>query len=193
VTVDAEQEEILRTGAFMVTLLPRKWWESGMRDDTAWPYHEHVLRPLLEASSEAWVYSTKPKSRAELAAEGLLARSKGKFRILSNGNPVEGRECFWNATSGDRGSVVFVLPVDRFPGEAVFPHCWDPGVLGNFTAAHTPSAVRYARAKVSEGDQIVCMLSRNNGFQWLFVLASPQKLIELSELAQRVCKSQSAT
>jgi hypothetical protein len=182
--VETDEEALHRTGALMLTLLPT---ERVGGAEQSWPNHEHVLRPLLGASEEVWAYAGEANSKAERAAAGLLKKEKGKYRIRVDGDPIGGREAFWNATGGERGSVVFTVRRAMFVAETLFRHCWGPGVLSNFTAAHTPAAVRYARSKVADGEYVVCMLSRNNGFQWLFVLATPPLLSELLGLAEQHC------
>ena len=44
------------------------------------------------------------------------------------------------------------------------------------TVPHTPSAVRYARAAVADGQTLCCLLSRTNGFEWLAIYTNPDLL-----------------
>lgn len=159
---------------FQVKVVPSDlWWGMLSSQDQSLPWHETVLRPILQAATEAWAYELPEGSEVLQSAGALVTKKQGKFSIDLTAEPIRGHELFWNASGGKRGSIVIVLPRAGFPAREVFPHCHKVQVIGNPSAAHTPSALRFARAKLSDGRNWVCVFPRNNGFEY-FDLYAPQ-------------------
>lgn len=161
----------------MLRVMPSAEWLAIRPDQhQALPWHETVLRPLLASTREAWVYEVDEASRIFAVAGHRLHRERGKYRIDLTGDPIRGVELLWNASGGQRGSIVLVIPAARFPLQEVCSNCRQAFVIGNSTVPHTASAIRLARSKVEGGEFVCCLLSRTNGFEWLSIYASPPEL-----------------
>lgn len=170
------REALHRTGTFMLGVVQSSDWLAIRADQhQPLPQHETVLRPLLAACEEAWVYELREDSQVFDVARHILVRERGKYRIDLSGEPIRGCELLWNASGGQRGSIALVIPSSRFPGRAIYPHCRRAFVIGNSTVPHSAAAIRLARARVGQG-HICCLLSRTNGFEWLSVFAPPSQL-----------------
>ena len=169
--------EVERHGHFTVGLVPK---ETLWLDDSAhFAVHDLVIAPLLGIASECWAYGLQPDSEVFAVAKNIVEPKQGKWRVRSSGNPVRGRELFWNASSGKRGSIVITVPSDQVEKLSIFQHCRNVWVFGNLGAGHTPSALRYAKAQAKSADVILFMLSRNNGIEWLDILAAPSLAVKL--------------
>lgn len=164
---------LARTGAFTVRVMPSDdWLAIRQAQHQALPWHESVLRPLLRAADAAWAYELKHAAEIFAVAGAILRLERGKYAIDLDAEPIVGHELLWNASGGVRGSIVIQMPIARFPGDRVFRHCQDAFVVGNSTVAHSPAALRFARAAVADGKTLCCILSRTNGFEWFSVYTS---------------------
>jgi hypothetical protein len=177
------RQHIARAGVFTIGMVPRNR-EFGPEESL--PSHTTILRPVLTVATDCWVYDLKPRGAVYKSAAGILQPEKGRFRVRLEGDPISGRELFWNADSGRCGTIVILVPVDRFPAEKVFRACNGVWVFMNFLAGHTPAATRYARTQVDSGKFIAACLPRNNGIEWLDLFAEPQLALKLFNLARRV-------
>lgn len=179
------REALVRTGAFTVRVVPSSdWLAIRSNQHQALPWHETVLRPLLRAAQEAWVYELKPDTAVYRIAAPIIERVRGKYRISLSGEPIRGFELLWNASGGQRGSIALVLPLATFPGAEIFQHCQKAFIAGNSTVPHSPSAIRLARKVASDAQAVCCLLSRTNGFEWISLYAEQERLEHLFELAQ---------
>jgi hypothetical protein len=179
------REALLRAGAFEIRVMPSaSWLNIRPGQHQAIPWHETVLRPLLAAADEAWVYELNEDSKVFEIAGGILRREKGKYRIGLSGDPIRGYELLWNASGGQRGSIALVIPSSRFPALDIYPHCLRAYVVGNPAVSHSASAIRLAKAKAADGQFVCCLLSRTNGFEWLSIHASVPELERMLIQAQ---------
>lgn len=177
---DTEWAALQRTGAFTVRVVPQEpWLAIRSQQHQPLPWHESVLRPLLQSADAAWAYELNQAPEILAVAGPLLRRVRGKHAIGLGGEPIRGHELLWNASGGQRGSIVIQIPADRFPGDSVFPHCQDAFIVGNASVPHTPGALRYTRQVVADGRQLCCLLSRTNGFEWVSLHATPAVLAPL--------------
>lgn len=172
-----------RYGAFTVTVIPQDvYLASRANPAMALECHETVLRPLLQSATEVWVYGLKEGSSAMKAAQGMVKRSAGKHLIApdtpTDADLIRGRERFWNAAGGQRGSVVLWLEAGRLP-TGIFAHCERAYVLNNPAAAHTPAAFQWVKTAVTSGTTVAAMVSCTNGMQWLSFHAAPSLLCAL--------------
>jgi hypothetical protein len=174
------REALARTGAFTLRVMPSAdWLAIRQQQHQPLPWHETVLRPLLKATRSAWVYELDEKSEVFAIAQTIVRRERSKHAIALDGEAIRGHELLWNASGGKRGSIVLSMPAADFPGREIFPHCQEAFIVGNSTVPHTPSAVRFARAAVADGQTLCCLLSRTNGFEWLAIYSTPEHLEEL--------------
>ncbi len=183
--ISSNVREALRcTGTFMLRVVPSaRWLAIRPNQHQALPEHETVLRPLLAAASEAWVYELRPDSDVFNVARSILVRERGKYRIDLASEPILGYELLWNASGGQRGSIALVFPSSRYVGRDIYPCCQRAFVVGNSTVPHSAAAIRLARSKVESG-HICCLLSRTNGFEWISVYAPSSELEPMLEEAQ---------
>jgi hypothetical protein len=187
-----EMAALERYGAFTVAVIPQDLYLASRANPAmALECHETVLRPLLQSATEVWVYGLKEGSRAMDAAKGMVKRQADKHLIApdtpTDGDLIRGRESFWNAAGGQRGSVVLWLEPERFPA-GIFAHCERAYVLNNPAAAHTPAAFQWVKTAVTSGTTVAAMLSCTNGMQWLSFHAAPSLLSPL--FAQAVSQVQ---
>ena len=171
------REFIQRRGHFSVCLAPMFYKvEAPLR------CHESVLRPLLRIASQGYVYGVSQDS-AIWPGSGLLHAERGRHRIAMDGEPIVGHERFWNAGGGRRGSVVFLCSEEASRSTAIFKHTSRPGITYNMGAGHTPSAVRFARRSVASGGTVAILLPRNNGIEYMDVIAEPGLAVRLFDHA----------
>lgn len=157
---------------FQVKVVPTDlWWSMLSSQDRSLPWHETVLRPILRNATEVWAYELPQGSEVLRSAGSVATKKQGKFALDLSAELILGHELLWNASGGKRGSIVIVTPVARFPSSEVFPHCQRALLVSNPSAAHTPSAIRFATAKIEDGNSLVCVFPRNNGFEYFDVYA----------------------
>ena len=177
------RKHISRAGVFSIGMVTRN---CEFRLDESLPSHAKILRPLLAVTKGCWVYDLKPRGPVYKTAAELLESEKGRFRVRLDGDPVSGRELFWNADSGRRGTIVMLIPVEKFPAGVVFRRCHGLWAFGNFLAAHTPAAARFARSQTANGKFIAACLPRNNGIEWLDLFMQPRLALKLFDQARRI-------
>lgn len=151
--------------------------------------HDSILRPLLARADACLAYDLKEGSEALAAVADIASRERGRYRIDLSGDPVSGREYFWNASAGKRGSIAIMVPKNKYEPREIFSHCVGFGVMGNPSIAHTPSAFRFAQQRASAGEQIVFCLTKNNGFEWIDVFAKKGQAGTLFEEAFRMWRT----
>ena len=161
--------------------------------------HERVIRPLFDASREAYVYKGTDHitSRGEiwrkaidLRAEGILEPARGKFAFDKGQECITGHELLWNAGHGQRGSIVLILDHDHDFSE-VFRHCYRPGVLNNPGGGESPGAIRLCKRTRQEGG-VAVTFSRNNGIDHMLVYAPDDIFDGIYDLAERLCGDRDA-
>lgn len=181
VQISAAQTSRLEEGrTFQVKVVPtERWWSMLSSQDRSLPWHESVLRPMLRSATEAWAYELPQGSEVLRSAGAIAIRRQGKFALDLSAELIRGHELFWNASGGKRGSIAIVFPRAGFPAKEVFPHCHRALVVGNPSAVHTPSAIRFAKARSADGGNLVCVFSRNNGFEFFDVFAPQPDIVPL--------------
>ena len=181
----AEDRELLgRSSNFTISLLSREqaWGDAAASHQV----HKTVLLPLLEVADECWAYGAPNESEVWQSAADILVPARGKHRIRTSGDPVTGRELFWNASGGRRGTVVIVVPLAKFEPERIFAACRGAWIFGNYRAGHTPAAVKFAQLRLESKKHVVFCLPRNNGIEWAEVFAPKPQVFDLYALA---CKT----
>ena len=154
--------------------------------------HETVLRPILRCADACYAYGLEPESKPLAAVADIATKDKGKYRIALEGDPISGREYFWNADSGQRGTIVVLVPISRFPMQ-VFRHCEYASVMNNPSAGHTPSAFRFAQKAAEDGTHAAFCFSRNNGFEWMDVVLGKGRAAKYFREAHELCGAGSDT
>jgi len=177
------RRHIAKSGVFTIGMVPRN---RDFEPDEQLPSHTKILRPLLAVASECWVYDLKPRGPVYKSAAPILEPEKGRFRVRLEGDPVAGHELFWNADSGRRGTIVILVPADKFPAEKIFRACNGVWAFTNFLTGHTPAAARFARSQTKSPTLVAACLPRNNGIEWLDLFAEPRHALALFDLARRV-------
>ena len=169
---------------FIVNLLTRD--ECYADPHTSHSVHKTVLKRLIDISDGCWVYGKADDSEVWQCVSDILIPHREKFKLNTSGDPFSGREAFWNAHCGRRGTIVISVPMDRFSPE-VFRHCKSARVSTNPGAANSPSAIRFAKTASEDQSHIVFCLPRNNGIEWMAVFPPPQALQELYNCAHAMC------
>ncbi|UXH77575.1 hypothetical protein [Roseateles amylovorans] len=172
---DSDRALVARSSNFTIRLLTSEAkWEGGL--DATHAVHRTVLRPLLAMADGCWAYGIDKDGPLWKRSADILQPDRGKFRIDLSCDPVSGRESLWNASGGKRGTIVITVPVERFDGAALFPHCLEAWVFDNPRAGHTPGALSFTSKRLAEGRHVIVCLPRNNGIEWAEVFA-PQPLV----------------
>ena len=172
-------------GHFTISLMS----SSEARDaeiDESLPCHDKVLRPVLKMADECYVYGIASDSPIYAQSSSILCAVRGKYQILLDTDPIASHERLWNAHSGERGSIVILIPEDRFDVQELLCGCHAVGMVSNFSAGHTPAAIRFARAKTRDQPMIAACFPRNNGIQWMDIFASPKVAERLWGTAYKV-------
>lgn len=183
---------IERSSNFSLTLLDNE--EKYADPGSPYGIHASVLRPLLARADACWVYGIGMESALWQAARDMLTPARGKFRVDTggaSGDPVTGREVFWNARGGKRGTIAFTIPLADFPFE-VLSACLKADVMDNYRAGHTPAAVKFAQQAIGAGTHIAVCLPRNNGIEWMDLFAPKPLVFELYARARAECKDAQA-
>jgi len=183
----ADRDIVARVGTFSIELISAKLLWRPYAEDAKLPAHKKVLRPLLAAATECWVYDIKPKSDVVRAAKGLLEQDQGRHRVRLDGDPITGHELFWNAHSGRRGTIVILMPRTRFDAESIFRGGHGAFVFENFLTAHTPAAIRFARQRVAAADLVAVCLPATNGMEWMDIFVKPKHALKLFDVGVRMC------
>jgi hypothetical protein len=173
----ADRQLIERSSNFTISLLSRD--EAWGDPNSPRRVHQTVLQPLLAVAEECWAYGIEKGSAVWKSAADILTPEKGKFRVKTTGDPVTGRELFWNASGGKRGTIAVVVPLALFKPEQTFAACRGAWVFENYRSGHTPAAVKLAQARIESQDQLVFCLPRNNGIEWIEVFASNPQVFDL--------------
>ncbi len=172
------RECIREQGHFSVFLAPHNY-----EIRTPLPAHETVLRALANAAEVCWVYGISPGSMLWSASSEILERCRGKHRLRSSLEVIHGHELLWNARGGKRGTVLFLVDPASLLSLGVFRNCSRPIFTENMGAGHTPSAVRLAKQYVRRAGVVALLLPRNNGIEWMDVLAAPELGLSLFDHA----------
>lgn len=112
--------------------------------------HRKVIRPLLAAADECYVYGLRRGSPLLTRCEAILSPDRGRHALDLSQEVVAGYEPLWNATAFERGSIVAVVPTAAFD-RAVFRSALRFYVISNPNVSHTPAAVRYCRTVAGAG------------------------------------------
>ena len=182
---DEIHQVIERSSNFTVRLLSRE--ENREDEHTSHRVHATVLRPLLAIAEECWAYGIEKDSEVWRCALGILSPARGRYKVDTAGDPVTGREFFWNAHGGKRGTIVMVVPIAKFRPEETFKECREAWVFDNYRSGHSLAALKYATSKLEARSHIVFCLPRNNGIEWAEVFAPKPLVFEL--YAQAVAHS----
>jgi hypothetical protein len=160
--------------------------------------HERVIRPLFNASTEAYVYRVTPHARKypyprrdvgvpiEFKDESILIPQKGKYIFDKTQECITGHEFLWNATGAKRGSIVLVL-ANGFDFSEIFPHCYDPMEVLAPNWGQTLSAVMLCR-KMREENILTVVLTATNGIEDLTIYAPDEMFGEIFSFAESLCK-----
>ncbi|BEU94436.1 hypothetical protein ACDW_01410 [Acidovorax sp. DW039] len=172
---------IERSSNFSVGLLSRE--EKWSDERTHHAMHDTVLLPLLAAADECWAYGLDEQSEVFEAARTILHKEGRRHRVALHGDPIAGRELFWNAYGGKRGTIAIAIPVEKFNAATLFAHCRSSFVVTNYRSGHSAGAISYAQRKIQDRGHIVCCLPRNNGSEWMEVFAPQPLVFELFKTA----------
>jgi hypothetical protein len=167
-------------GYFTVHLAPHRY-DVNM----SLPAHESVLRPLVSTASECWVYDIGSDSSIWSASSQILEPHRGKHRIRTDLEMIRGHEVLWNATGGERGTIVILIDAVSLLNLGILRYCSRPSLTENMGAAHTPSALRWAKRRVSQTGTAAVLLPGTNGIEWMDVLAEPELSLSLFDHAYR--------
>jgi hypothetical protein len=159
VTLDqADANDIAQLGkpgsSFRVQLIE---WErsNSLRAGSRLPVHKRVMSPIVAASEECFVYALATKSPALKRSARILRPARGKHAIDTSGEAVVGHESLWNSAAPDRGSIVAIVPVDKFD-RSVLRYGLRFYTLDIRGASNTPAAIRYCQAAAKLGKLGFC-------------------------------------
>ena len=136
------------------------------------PPHDTVLAPLLVGATECFVYGLTPENPLFALVADLITPSRGKHRLELAGDPITGREEFWNAKYGRRGSIVILHPYETLNAAALFKNCSWVSHCTNLSVAHSPAALAFSRKKTEAGGTVAFLLSSAFGIAGLDIVAN---------------------
>jgi len=160
------------------------------------PAHELVIRPLFENSLETVVYKGrkddfflygKMNFPIKLEQEDILIPNKGKFRFDKTKECITGHEYLWNAHTGKRGSIVFVLENNFDIFHNIFKHTYNPDLVSNPNTGNTVSATKKCKEEMEKGNIALC-LSSSNGMKSMYIYVGQGKTNELLKIAEDRCQ-----
>lgn len=182
---DETNELIERSSNFNLSLLtPEERWNDEYKSHKV---HKTVLKPILAIADKCWAYGIENDSEALSVASSILHREKGKFRVNISGDPITGKEFFWNAHTGKRGTITITVPIERFNPHEIFKACRNVSVVVNYRSGHNSAAINFAHQTLKLNTHIVFCLPRNNGIEWMDVFAPKPLVFELFSKAQVLC------
>ena len=146
-------------------------------ENTVFPAHELVIRPLLENSLCAYVYQQR-KSKEDpedfepfdLKKETFLIPEQGKFRFDTTQECIRGREYLWNAGGHKRGSIIMILEPGRVDFSQLSKNTYRPGFDATPNMGNTLSAVKRCKEERAKGHIAICFPA-SNGIDWMDIYA----------------------
>lgn len=169
----SEGFEILTLTAFLLTPDERRMDERAVH-----LAHAQFLRPLLAVAANCWVYGLVEGSDVSNSAGDIVTFEKGKHRVALHGDPVTGRELFWNATGSKRGSIVVAAPIKDLDPGLILRASKSVGHASNFRSGHTPAGINLAKKLAKSGIQAAFCFPRSNGIEWVDIFAD-EKFIQI--------------
>ena len=148
-------------------------------ENSVLPVHELVIRPLLENSSDAFIYKGakeefflcgKIQVPIKLEHEEILIPDRGKFRFNKTKECIVGHEYLWNATMWKRGSIVIVINPGKVDFAEIFKNTYNCDFTETQNSGNTLSAIKMCRAEMENGN-IAIIFSASNGIEWMRIYA----------------------
>jgi len=147
-------EELARVGTFLAELI--EWKRSNsLAPGARLPVHKRVMRPIVAASEECFVFGLAKCSAAFKHCTQILRPARGKHILDTSQEVVLGYEVLWNSAAPDRGSIVAVMAVDQFD-RSILRYARRFLVLSNPGASNSPAAIRYCKAAAKAGKLAFC-------------------------------------
>ncbi|PUA38050.1 hypothetical protein C8Z91_16750 [Paenibacillus elgii] len=164
-------------------------------EDYTFPAYENVIRPLFDASIQAFVYRGTSEEHEgafgelvgkpiDMKQEDILIPYKGKYRFDKTKECISGHEYIWHARSYKRGSIVLILPND-FDFSAVFTYCYSPSFDETPHMGQSPGAVKLCRE--TKDNHIAVIFSASNGIENMGIYASDETINKIADLAESLC------
>ncbi|MFV5698389.1 hypothetical protein ACM55H_08455 [Flavobacterium sp. ZT3R17] len=159
------------------------------------PAHELVIRPLLEKSTDAFVYrGTKDeyflygKMQVPIKLEeiDILIKDRGKFKFDKKKECILGNEYLWNATTWKRGSIIFILKDGQINFSELFKNTYRPGKSATPNSGNNASATKKCREEAEKGNIAIC-LPASNGLEWMTIYAKGDIFKDIIEQAEKNC------
>jgi hypothetical protein len=146
--------DIKRLGTFRVELI--EWNQSNkLKMGEHLKVHDDVVRPILKAAHECFVFGVKKNSPVLKHCKAILTPTRGKHAVDLSQEVISGFEPLWNSSAPDRGSIVAAVEPAKFK-PAILARGRRSYVLGNPQAANTLSAIKYCRSLAAEGQLAFC-------------------------------------
>lgn len=159
------------------------------------PAHELVIRPLLEKSTDTFVYTGrkedfflygKMNSPVNLEQIDILIKDRGKFKFDKTKECILGNEYLWNATTWKRGSIIFIIPEGLINFAELFKNTSKPGITATPNSGNNPSAIKKCREEAEKGNIAIC-LPASNGLEWMTIYAKGNLFKDIVEQAEKNC------
>jgi hypothetical protein len=153
------------------------------------PAKEKVIRPLLRAAIEAFVWPPMYKTQGEPYPADVLAREHGRYRFDLSRELLTGHERFWYAPGG-RGSIVLRVPDLPDTIVEILMHCSLGGAWGSryqLAKGNSAGAVRYCYQVIDAGE-FAFLFSASNSIQCLSIFAPSEEIERVYRLAAEWCR-----
>jgi hypothetical protein len=151
------------------------------------PAHNLVIKPLLERCIYCNFYGIKNDSEIYRKNKEILIKEKGKYKLDTTKECIEGYEYLWNTYSGERGSIIIILKNDLKNFNEILKHTYNPSYDHTPNMGNTLAAVKKCKEEVENGNIAVC-ITRNNGIEFMQIYSKKETTIELFKIAEKNCK-----
>ena len=150
------------------------------------PAHEFVLRPLIEASKQVYVYGIKKNEYLYTVNSNILKSFKGKFIIDSTKECFDGHEELWNSTTWKRGSIVIIIEPNKIDLGKIFKNTYWPGIDATPNSGDSAAAIKLCKNEMKNGNLAFC-LPASNGIEWMTIYANDKYFDKIHKLAKTNC------
>jgi hypothetical protein len=151
------------------------------------PAHDLVIRPLLEKCLYAFVFGLRRESLLYKQNLDILIQEKGKFKLDTSKECVNGHEHLWNATTWKRGSIIIILRDTEIDFPKLFKHTYQPGLAATPNSGNSLSATKKCKIEADKGNIAICFPA-SNGIEWITIYAKGQVFDNLVEQAFANCQ-----
>jgi hypothetical protein len=168
----------------MVSLIENKYQYDGK---SKLPAHDFVLKPLLDNCIYSYVYGIKDNNELYINNKNILIKEKGKYKLDTTKDCINGHEYFWSAIKWERGSIIIILEGIKIFNE-IFKYTYNPSISGTPNSGNTISAIKKCKDEMEKGN-IGIIFPASNGMEWMQIYIKQGNWEKLFKMAEENCKT----